>query len=571
MTVIDTACYVGPDTEPDKYRLVQLVAGGGEAELWRAVTPVHGAWEQVAVKVLSDAHDAGSDRWRRRWAEQVDLLRLIHHPGVVGVHQYFEGTVMHRAGQPGDGRRLYLVMNWVSGDNLADWRVLHTSPRDQVDGIRYLLQVADVLTWLHRGQGTHSGRPVVHGDLTPANVIVNDDGQVVLVDFGLVRVARDDRTPQVAEGTRGYCAPEVIASGSYSPASDRYAFGALTVFMITGVHPPESAQEIYTLLAADPVVGGSPDLLRHLMAMFDPQPELRPEPDEWIRGLRGQTTSALSRASNDGPSHRPVWSGRRRLPALIIAAFATAVVVLLVAILLQSGSPSDPARVTADGTASPTFEAPTSPSPYPTLDRMPTVVGMPVQQALQYLQASRVTVQTRTELRDDAPADSIIGQWPAEGEELPSVAILTVARKPTPLYLASLTASRRSDYDAFRTGAAELDGKNYPRSIIGEDCYTYGDTLYNWLEFAVNNRYERFVAVVGVSPTAPRGVSAQFRVLLDDKAVFAEQLEVGDTPLTIDVPLAGAQRLTIMSDCTNMEDDAQQVWADPRLIRDPDK
>ena len=96
MTLVDTFCYVGPDDESDKYRLVRLVGSGGEAALWEAATPVEGEWEKVAVKILRPDHSDSAGLWKNRWSEQVDLLRLIHHPAVVGVHQYFEGASLHR-------------------------------------------------------------------------------------------------------------------------------------------------------------------------------------------------------------------------------------------------------------------------------------------------------------------------------------------------------------------------------------------------------------------------------------------------------------------------------------------
>src|SRR3954468_14851508 len=93
------ACFVGPDEDPDKYRLRRQVGGGGEAALWEADMAFAGERERVAVKILRSQHAAEFARWRDRWTQQVELLRMIGHPGVVGVHCAFEGAVMHPSGQ----------------------------------------------------------------------------------------------------------------------------------------------------------------------------------------------------------------------------------------------------------------------------------------------------------------------------------------------------------------------------------------------------------------------------------------------------------------------------------------
>ncbi|MGH8881841.1 MAG: serine/threonine protein kinase, partial [Stackebrandtia sp.] len=220
---------VGPDTEPDKYRLRRQVGGGGEAEIWQASVTLAGGPEHVAVKILRDIHIVDAEAWQERWSSQVELLRLLRHPGVVGVHEYFAGPRMHLPGEADlDTRHHYLVMNWVDGVDLRQWNGDRESV-DRFETLRHLTQVADVLDWLHSGNATTSGRPVVHGDISPGNIIINSDGQAVVVDFGLFRMAHSGDSPPT--GTQGYCAPEVLASGEYTAAADRYGFGALAYFL----------------------------------------------------------------------------------------------------------------------------------------------------------------------------------------------------------------------------------------------------------------------------------------------------------------------------------------------------
>lgn len=286
--------HVGPDDAPDKYRLKRQISTGGEAQLWEAALDVAGTWEPVAVKILRADHFADFERWKDRWAEQAEVLRFIRHPGVVGVREHFEGSGMHYGGEaPPSQRALYLIMNWHEGLTFREWRQRHLSAADGYEALRLLAQVGDVLDWLHSGQATPSGRPVIHADVTANNVLVTPVGQAVLIDFGLVRLAGG--VSAAAEGTSGYLAPEVKALGAYSTASDRYAFGALTYFVLTGQVPSPGIDDIRSGLARLSIVVQQPALLDHLMRMFDPEPDTRPPCGEWIRHFRmsGATSADL--------------------------------------------------------------------------------------------------------------------------------------------------------------------------------------------------------------------------------------------------------------------------------------
>ncbi|MGH3942683.1 MAG: hypothetical protein ACRDTG_29485, partial [Pseudonocardiaceae bacterium] len=115
--------HVGPDDNPDKYRVLQQVGGGGEAQLWQAELSVASGAEPVAVKVLRPDRMDDFTRLSQRWDEQAELLLFLRHPGVVGVREHFEGAPFHLAGTTAKtpGRSLYLVMNWVEGQPLRDW------------------------------------------------------------------------------------------------------------------------------------------------------------------------------------------------------------------------------------------------------------------------------------------------------------------------------------------------------------------------------------------------------------------------------------------------------------------
>ncbi|WP_327304400.1 protein kinase [Streptomyces sp. NBC_01298] len=239
--------HIGPDAAADRYRLLRAIGRGGEAVLYLAEIELAGGSEPVVVKVLDSKTTITPDvfdRISQKWNEQAELLRFVHRPGVVGVREHFEGPPIHRPGESSTltGRALVLVMNHVDGLDLRDWRAERTlaTAAERREVMRTLEQLADVLDWLHSGKATPSGRQVIHGDLSPGNVMVDAHGQATLVDFGLSKLTADHQTAEVWF-TQGYAAPEVF-EGKRTPGADRYAFGAIAYFLLSGESPPSTPE-----------------------------------------------------------------------------------------------------------------------------------------------------------------------------------------------------------------------------------------------------------------------------------------------------------------------------------------
>ncbi|PCG81386.1 serine/threonine protein kinase [Streptomyces sp. WZ.A104] len=294
---------VGPDSAPDRYRLRRSIGRGGEAVLYLADLELSGEAEPVVVKVLDTRSTMTAEGFARisaAWSDQAELLRFVHRVGVIGVREHFEGPPPHPPGRAAEstGRCLYLVMNHVEGLDLRDWRAERTleTPDERREAVRCLEQLAEVLDRLHSGSATPSGRVVVHGDLSPGNVMVDSDGQATLVDFGLSKLAPEHRTAEVWF-TPGFAAPEVH-EGVRSPAADRYAFGALAYFLLSGETPPATPEQLRERFTALPEVTGLPPEQRTaLLALYEADPGRRPESlTGWVRQLRPAVVATTSRA-----------------------------------------------------------------------------------------------------------------------------------------------------------------------------------------------------------------------------------------------------------------------------------
>jgi hypothetical protein len=279
---------VGPDNDPDRFRVERRVGCGAEGTLFRGSITVSGTPLQVAIKQLLPERTP-VDEWHARWDRQVELLRTVQGPGVVPVREGFAGALPHAAGEPGTGRTLYLVMNWVEGESLYDW-VRHRRDDDPLDTLERLSTVAAALDDMHAGRTT-GGIPVVHCDIKPSNILVNEAG-TVLVDFGLVRALPKGPRISGVSGTHGYIAPESHKEGVYAPPTDRYSFGAVAYFVCTGLEPPWShdADVLRSNLVAAPSLAGRPAAVDHLMEMLDDDPSARPDSlQEWLLSLPGRS------------------------------------------------------------------------------------------------------------------------------------------------------------------------------------------------------------------------------------------------------------------------------------------
>ncbi|MFD6226246.1 protein kinase [Streptomyces sp. NPDC060232] len=305
--------HIGPDAAADRYRLLRSIGRGGEAVLYLAEIELAGGSEPVVVKVLDSKTTITPevfDRISQKWNEQAELLRFVHRPGVVGVREHFEGPPIHRPGESSTltGRALVLVMNHIDGLDLRDWRAERTltTAAERREVMRTLEQLAEVLDWLHSGKATPSGRQVVHGDLSPGNVMVDAHGQATLVDFGLSKLTADHQTAEVWF-TPGYAAPEVF-EGKRTPGTDRYAFGAIAYFLLSGESPPASPQQLARAMAELPQIAVlDAEQRSRITALYAEDPSRRPvNLAGWMKDLRRAVVSTTtSSTSQRGPQDSP--------------------------------------------------------------------------------------------------------------------------------------------------------------------------------------------------------------------------------------------------------------------------
>jgi serine/threonine-protein kinase len=198
--------------------LAEPIAAGGVGQVWRASDLLLD--REVAVKLLRPEYADHPDTLERFRAEAKHAGSLTH-PCVARVYDY---------GNAGLAIPPYLVMEYVNGPSLAD--MLAVDPVHPVLALDVAAQAAAGLDAAHR-------IGLVHRDVKPGNILIGADGLVKITDFGIAHAAGSAPItgPGLVMGTTQYMAPERIAGGQATPASDLYALGILIYECLTGLPP----------------------------------------------------------------------------------------------------------------------------------------------------------------------------------------------------------------------------------------------------------------------------------------------------------------------------------------------
>ncbi|UCC65636.1 MAG: serine/threonine protein kinase [Anaerolineae bacterium] len=266
----------------ERYEIQALIGRGGMGGVYES----HDRrlpGRRCAVKEIhlpADIGPAAAAQAREQFQQEARTLARLDHPNLPKVSDYFSV-----------GDRDYLVMDYVPGRDLH--QIVQETARqgqflDEAQVAGWARQICDALAYLHR-----QDPPVVHRDLKPANLKLTPDGQVKVVDFGLVKPVDPD-DPRTLTSVRGlgslpYLPLEQYADveGHTDSRSDLYALGATLYHLLTGQAPPSAQQRFL-------------------------QPESLPLPRQINPDLSAEAESAILAAMAIHPSRRPPSVGAWR-------------------------------------------------------------------------------------------------------------------------------------------------------------------------------------------------------------------------------------------------------------------
>jgi WD40 repeat protein/serine/threonine protein kinase len=199
------------------YEVRDLIGSGGFAAVYRAFQPV--VQRDVAIKVILSQH-ANNPDFIRRFEYEAQVVARLEHPYIVPLYDFWR-----------EPNAAVLVMRWLPGGSVAD--ALRKGPLAPGVVARYLDQIAPALDMAHR-------RGVVHRDLKAGNILIDEENNAYLADFG---IAKDTINPTnitesgVLIGSPSYLSPEQIQGIGVGVAADIYSLGVVVYEMLTGYLP----------------------------------------------------------------------------------------------------------------------------------------------------------------------------------------------------------------------------------------------------------------------------------------------------------------------------------------------
>ncbi|MCV7150727.1 protein kinase domain-containing protein [Mycolicibacterium pyrenivorans] len=203
-----------------RYRVDSLIATGGMSGVYRGLDLRLD--RPVALKIM-DSRYAGDEHFLTRFQREARAVARLKDPGLVAVYDQGAGTP---AGHPP-----FLVMELIEGGTLRELlRERGPMPPHAVAAV--LRPVLGGLAVAHRAG-------LVHRDIKPENILISDDGEVKIADFGLVRAVAEAKitSTSVILGTAAYLSPEQVSTGDTDSRGDVYSVGVLVFELLTGTTP----------------------------------------------------------------------------------------------------------------------------------------------------------------------------------------------------------------------------------------------------------------------------------------------------------------------------------------------
>src|SRR5580693_10101266 len=207
-----------------RYRLEARIGAGGMSTVYRALDGT--LQRQVAIKLLNREVASDSDQLER-FRREARAVAQLSHPHIVGVID---------AGE--DENRPYIVFEYVEGETLKD-RIRRLGRLPIAEAVAYAIEIA-------RALGAAHARHIVHRDVKPQNVLIDDEGSAKVTDFGIARTLDEEGLTADGRvlGTTDYVSPEQALGRPVTGQSDLYSLGIVLYEMLTGEVPFKGENQV---------------------------------------------------------------------------------------------------------------------------------------------------------------------------------------------------------------------------------------------------------------------------------------------------------------------------------------
>ena len=273
-----TSLKVGTLLENGKYRIEKVIGQGGfgmtylgeQVNLGRKVAIKEFFMKEYCnrdegdskIYTLSQGSSELVERFRVKFVKEARSLARFRHPNIVSIIDIFE-----------ENDTAYYVMEFHAGGSLAD--KVKNAPLPEADAVKYIRQIASALEYVHSKQ-------MMHLDVKPANILLDGEGNAILIDFGLAKQYDNDgrQTSTTPIGiSHGYAPMEQYKNGGvseFSPVSDIYSLGATLYKLVTGLTPPE-ANDVFEAGLPDLPSTLSPQVCAAIEKSMQPRRANRPQ------------------------------------------------------------------------------------------------------------------------------------------------------------------------------------------------------------------------------------------------------------------------------------------------------
>lgn len=310
-----------------------------------------------SVTPRSRAHQNELKSIVRLFSQEAMSLAKANHPNIVGVHQVFE-----------ENNTAYMALDYVQGRDLLE--ILHEDPDSLKPGLveGYLVKILDAIGHIHN-------LGMLHRDISPDNIIINEQGEPILIDFGAARESTNERVTRMLSALRvvkdGYSPQEFYIAGSdQTPSCDLYSLAASFYHIITRELPPDSQWRLSACAAGDddPYVSLSEKAegySKRFVSALDKAMSILPRDrmqsaEEWLAHIDGDAevqavTSSVVPASASATEET---SGKTPFMPILLGTTAVAAALGAGFFLLNGGDNAAPSGVTDQPDALAGVEAP---------------------------------------------------------------------------------------------------------------------------------------------------------------------------------------------------------------------
>lgn len=227
-----------------KYKVIKLLGSGGFGNTYLATQVTLDrkvAIKEFFMKEYCDREETTSqvivhtdssrqivERYKQKFLKEAQMIASLKNEHIIQIHDIFE-----------ENGTAYYVMEYVEGGSLKD-KVERDGALTEHVATKYICQIAEALSYMH-------AKNILHLDIKPANVLLDKDDTVILIDFGISKHydSEGGQTSTTPTGiSKGYAPIEQYQQGSianFSPATDVYSLGATLLYLLTGQTPPEAS------------------------------------------------------------------------------------------------------------------------------------------------------------------------------------------------------------------------------------------------------------------------------------------------------------------------------------------